>query len=190
MRSHQNIVSGLWGESKNRIRGFIARRVDNDSDVEDILQNVFLKIHQNIGELRDAERLQPWVFQIARNAIIDYYRDQGMAASPIDDTMGIAASEPEHTAAEEEVLSWLEPMAGELPEKYRDALILADIEGLTQQEVSKRLNISLSGAKSRVQRARAQLKEILVTCCRIEFDRAGTIVEYKQQADDCRACSN
>ena len=87
-------------------------------------------------------------------------------------------------------MSWLEPMIGELPEKYRDALLLTDIKGLTQKELSEKLDISVSGAKSRVQRGREQLRENLLKCCHLEFNGTGKIVEYRPKAGKCKTCSH
>ncbi len=183
-------VSLLWDESRKRLRSFIAKRVRNDADADDILQDVFVKIHQRIGELRDPDKIYPWVFQTTRNAISDHYRDNRVDLSVLDEGAEDFAFEPDDASVEEQVLSWLEPMIRELPGKYRDALMLADIKGLTQKEVSEKLGISVSGAKSRVQRGREKLKDILLNCCMLEFGRSGKIVEYRQQTDECVGCSN
>jgi RNA polymerase sigma factor (sigma-70 family) len=69
-----NEAEGIWYEFHDRLRAFIARRVDNEADVEDILQNVFLRVHQSIGTVQRADRLASWLYQVTRNAIADYYR--------------------------------------------------------------------------------------------------------------------
>ncbi len=184
------IVSQIWDESRNRLKNFIARKVTNQADVEDVLQNVFCKIHQNISELKDPDKLYPWVFQTTRNAIIDFYRERKTTVDFSEESFGETAVEASEKDIEEEVLQWLEPMVGELPPKYREALLLTDIQGLTQKELSEKLEISLSGAKSRVQRAWEKLKETLLDCCHLEFNRAGKIVEYRQRREVCRVCSH
>ena len=184
------IVTQIWDESRNRLKGFINKRVSNESDAEDVLQNVFIKIQQNISDLKDAAKLYPWIFQTTRNAIIDYYRERETVISLSNDFAGETIFEPSEKDVEEEVLRWLEPMVGRLPEKYREALMLSDIQGLTQKEMSEKLDISLSGAKSRVQRGREKLKKVLLECCRLEFNRAGRIVEYKPQNGSCRTCAH
>lgn len=184
------IVSQIWNESRNRIKGFIVKRINNEADAEDVLQNVFCKIHQNIADLKDPDKLYPWVFQTTRNAIVDFYHEQKLKTNSADELLSEIAFETSEKDVEEEVLQWLEPMVAELPEKYREALLLTDIQGLTQKDLSEKLNISLSGAKSRVQRAREKLRENLLACCHLEFNRAGQIVEYKQQIEVCRACSH
>lgn len=184
------LVSQVWNDSRNRIKGFISKRIDNEADAEDVLQDVFCKIHQRIAELKDPDKLYAWVFQIARNAIIDYYRERKTAVDSSEEILMGIAVDPMEKDVEEEVLNWLEPMVGDLPEKYREALLLTDIRGLSQKELSEKLDISLSGAKSRVQRAREKLKENLLDCCHLEFNRVGKVVEYQQRTQDCRVCSN
>lgn len=187
----EEIVSRIWDESRNRLKNFIARKIDNQADAEDILQNVFFKIHQNISGLKDPDKLLPWVFQTTRRAIIDFYRERKTTVAFSEESLGdFAAVEASEKDIEEEVLQWLEPMVNELPDKYREALLLTDIQGLTQKDLSEKLDISLSGAKSRVQRAREKLRENLLECCHLEFNRAGRIVECKQQVEVCRACSH
>lgn len=184
------IVSQIWNESRTRIKGFIVKRIGNEADAEDILQNVFFKIHQNIADLKNPDKLYPWVFQTTRNAIVDFYREQKLKIDSADELFSEIAVETSEKDVEEEVLQWLEPMVGELPDKYREALLLTDIQGLTQKQLSEKLDISLSGAKSRVQRAREKLRDNLLDCCHLEFNRAGRIVEYRQRRKVCRACSH
>ena len=186
----EQLVSQIWDESRSRLKNFIARRINNESDAEDVLQDVFFKIHQNVSELKEPDKLYSWVFQTTRNAITDYYREQRKTAGSFDDLSDEIAVETSEKDVEEEVLTWLEPIVRELPERYREALLLTDIKGLTQKELSEQLNISLSGAKSRVQRGREKLKEALLGCCQLEFNRAGQIVEYRPRRENCQACSN
>lgn len=184
------IVARVWTESGRRIRNFIARRVGRPEEAEDILQDVFYKIQRHIGELGDAAKLYPWVFQLTRRAIIDHYRTKKRPEADSDAILSALRVEPAAGDVEEEVAAWLRPMIEELPAKYRDALLLADLEGMTQQQLAARLGVSLSGAKSRVQRGREKLRALMLACCRLEFDRAGRIVEYRQQAAECRACAH
>jgi RNA polymerase sigma-70 factor, ECF subfamily len=190
LENNSEVVSRIWDESRNRIKGFIAKRINREEDVEDVLQNVFIKIQLNISKLNDPEKLYPWVFQTTRNAIIDFYREGKTQLDSIDEIVNDLAAESEENDVEEEVLSWLEPMIKDLPEIYRNALLLTDIKGLTQKELSEKLDISLSGAKSRVQRGREQLREALTKCCQLEFNQAGKIVEYRPKSDNCKTCAH
>ncbi len=79
-------------------------------------------------------------------------------------------------------------MIDRLPPTYRDAILLSEINGRTQKEVARIHGISLSGAKSRVQRGRAMLKEMVLNCCQLEFDRNGQVVDYKRKTRSPGKC--
>jgi RNA polymerase sigma-70 factor, ECF subfamily len=147
------------------------------------LQDVFLKIHLHIDTLHNQERLASWIYQIARNAIADYYR----AARPAVD-LSEALVAPDDSADDlviRELLPCVAAMVDALPSSYREALRLTEYQGLSQKAMSERLGISFSGAKSRVQRARARLKQQLLDCCDFQFDHAGRIVDYQSRCACC-----
>ena len=77
-------IESIWEEFNKPLKSFIKRRVKNDQDVDDILQNVFYKIHTGIGSLRDSDKIYSWVYKIARNAVIDFYRKQKSEANMIE----------------------------------------------------------------------------------------------------------
>lgn len=173
-------TTAVWEEFSARLRRFIRSRVDDPDDAEDILQDVFIKIHNSLGNLQDEERLQPWLYRIARNAVSDYYRARQESlplTEAIPDGNGWEAGR-EEPDPETELASGLRLMMQCLPEKYRQALILTELEGMKQRELADHLGISLSGAKSRVQRGRELLRDELLDCCHFEFDRRGTIIDY------------
>jgi|SRR5690606_13266769 len=179
-------TSEIWEHFSQPLRAFIIRRIDNPDDAEDLLQDIFVKIHTHIPELRDEERLAPWLYQIARNAVADYYRKQpALVELPPDLSEDI---EPEEADPEAQIASGLRNMIASLPEKYRQALLLAEIQGLKQRELASRLGISISGAKSRVQRGREMLRQRLLDCCHFEFDRRGRVIDYTPRPDCCRSC--
>lgn len=173
----------IWEQFHSRLQKFIRSRVEDDATADDIVQTVFLRIHTNMESLSDSNRLESWVFQIARNAIIDHYRRRRdlveiSETTPADDDF----IEPD---AAENLASSMRSMVEELPEPYRQALILTEYEGLTQAEMAERLGISLSGAKSRVQRARQRIKDELLACCHFEFDRYGRVIDYWEHCCCC-----
>ena len=179
-------TKAIWEDFSVPLKKFIAKRVRNEYDTEDILQEIFCKIHDHIEELKDKSKLHAWIYQISRNAIIDYYRTKKdtveLADFPALDTSTMD-SEIYH-----ELGDCLETMLRHLPEKYRVAIILTEFEQLPQKELAKQLGLSLSGAKSRVQRARSKLRELLLGCCHIEFDRFGHIAGYRHKRSTCKFC--
>lgn len=184
------ITSIICDNFKETLRHYIARRVYNEHDAEDILQEVFLKAYSNIGFLKDKSKLQAWLFQIARNTIIDYYRRQKTGAK-ISGFPGDSITEPAAAIDENQnIIPCLRSMIGFLPEKYRQAIVLSEFEGLTQRELAEKTGLSLSGAKSRVQRARKELKGLLTDCCQFEFDRLGNILDYRHKGKSCPHCTS
>ncbi|HKL89033.1 MAG TPA: sigma-70 family RNA polymerase sigma factor [Salinibacter sp.] len=181
----------VWRPFVDGLRRFIAGRVP-DADAPDVLQDTLLRLHEATDSLRDADRAEAWVFSIARRAIADHYRQE--ERRPVDAAAGTAedvTDAPDPTTenladydgdhdVHEEVLSWLRPMAAELPEMYRRPLIMADFDGHTHQEVADELGLSRSGATSRIRRARAKLKERLGRCCTVEFGPDGRAVAFSR----------
>src|SRR5712692_2815280 len=174
----------VWEEFHPKLKQFILKRIPDEQSAEDILQDVFLKIHTRIDTLRDEEKLQSWMYQIARNAIADYYREHKTTAELSEEFLA-----PEETVFDDDVIKDLIPgvkaMVESLPAEYREALILTEYEGLTQRELAERLGLSFSGAKSRVQRAREKLKGMLLECCHFEFDRLGKVIDYQPKCGCC-----
>lgn len=178
----------LWHVLHDRLLRTIRRHVADAAGAEDILQEVFLKIHLRIGTLRDEERVERWVYQIVRNAITDYRRRQ-RPSGPLPEDL-IAAEEADADDADSparQLIPFIRETVVGLPEPYREALLLTEYEGLTQQQLAARVGISLSGAKSRVQRGREKLKQLLLDCCHVELDRRGGIIDYQGH---CACCAN
>jgi RNA polymerase sigma-70 factor (ECF subfamily) len=189
----------IWEGIRTGLRAFIAKRVGNETEVDDIVQDVWLKMQRGLDGLKDQNRLISWIYRIARHAIIDHYRAPGRRREM---PAGLAADLEAHqslssrAAASDgsgqlrtELAGCLRPMIERLPGEYRQAVILVDLEGLTQREVAAQLGLSLSGMKSRVQRGRRQLKGMLEACCTIELDRRRGVTDYDvrdQQNHSCR----
>ncbi|MCP3966740.1 MAG: RNA polymerase sigma factor SigZ [Lentisphaerae bacterium] len=168
----------IWLEYHKKLFAFIKSRV-GDSDAEDILQDVFVKIHTKIDSLKETAKLESWLYQITRNAIIDYYRSKRMTEE-LSDWIG-AEETIESDNIRQEFSACILPMIEQLPDKYRSAVRLSEIEGKTQKEVAEREKISLSGAKSRVQRGRVLLKGMLHDCCKIELNHRNQLISYEQK---------
>lgn len=181
-------TKGIWEEISIPLKKFIIKHVQNEYDAEDILQDIFCKIYDHIEGVKDKNKIHAWVYKITRNAIIDYYRSKMVTVELTDlpDT-GLNANFMDSNVSCE-VAACLKVMLQHLPEKYREAIVLTEFENLTQKELAQRLGLSVSGAKSRVQRARSKLKEIMLRCCYVEFDRLGNITDYKHKHTTCKYC--
>jgi RNA polymerase sigma-70 factor, ECF subfamily len=176
----------VWEAFSAPLLQFILKRVHDEATAEDLLQDVFLRVHQQVETLKDARKLESWLYQIARNVIIDYYRSS-RPTIPLEasDVLDLPADFPDDDIITE-LFPSVRAMVTSLPEHDRQALVLTEYQGLTQKELSERLGLSFSGAKSRVQRAREKLKQQLLACCHFELDQRGHIINYQPR---CQCCS-
>jgi RNA polymerase sigma-70 factor (ECF subfamily) len=192
----------LWQLVHDGLRAFIAKRVNDHGHVDDILQEVFVRVHRQIDSVNDPSRIVSWIYQITRNAIIDHYRKSGSrreiptGLSSELDVCGETSKNPgtadrdEGGGSRAELAGCLRPMIERLSQDYRDAIMLVELEGLTQQAAAKQMGMSLSGMKSRVQRGRKQLKQMLDDCCLIELDRLGGVLDYRFRSTECDGCAS
>lgn len=176
-----------WQNINQSLLNFIRGKVKDESISQDILQDVFVKIQINLTNLKDPSKLLPWVFQIARNEINNHFRTQKRRLETAPILAENISDEVEAPHTHQDFSQCVPSFLDALPEKYREALILVEIEGLSQKELAERLGISYSGAKSRIQRGREKLKEALLECCQISTDVYGNIVDYRKRncVDDC-----
>ncbi len=176
-------TENLWERFHKCLHSFIRKRVNDETDTEEILQEVFTRIHTNLAGLRNTESVQAWVYRIARNAIADHYRIRMKSADSLAEAQepptdpGEEGDEPYQTARTD-LSRCMMLLLEELPEPYGEAVMLVDLGSLSQKDIAKRLGISYSGMKSRVQRGRDQLKGLLLTCCEVEQDSRGGIIGF------------
>ena len=190
----------LWQLMHDGLRAFIAKRVNDQGHVDDILQDVFVRVQRQIDSVNDPGRIVSWIYQVTRNAIIDHYRKPGRhreipaglsdEIERLDEIRTIPELAPQGEAGElrTELAACLRPMIERLSPDYRDAITLVEIDGLTQQAAAKQMGMSLSGMKSRVQRGRAWLKQMLDDCCVIQLDRRRAVVDYDVRDTGCDSC--
>jgi RNA polymerase sigma-70 factor (ECF subfamily) len=184
----------LWQQFADRLRGFIAARVADPDAVEDVLQEVFVRIHRSAGDMRDPDRITGWIFRITRNAIIDHYRSAPRRReTPVDEVTPEAPPQPDDPEdglageVRRELSACVRPLLHQLPPTYREALELVELDGLTQAAAAARVGISVSGMKSRVQRGRARLHRTLADRCEIAVDARGAPLACVPEAGtECR----
>ncbi|OLB55679.1 MAG: RNA polymerase sigma factor SigZ [Ktedonobacter sp. 13_2_20CM_2_56_8] len=179
----------VWEAFHTPLQQFIRRRVSDEATAEDVLQDVFLKIHLHGEGLKDVKKLESWIYQITRNAIIDSYRGSRPTTTlEAAEVLDLPEELPDDDVVSE-LLPCVRAMVRSLPELDRQALVLTEYQGLTQKELSERLGLSFSGAKSRVQRAREKLKQQLLECCHFELDRRGHIIDYQPRCHSCETAA-
>lgn len=175
MQTDQSIEV-IWKNLRGELRGFLVGQVGEPATADDLLQDVFLKLHRHAGNLKEKTSPRAWLYQVARNAVIDHWRQRR-------DTTQFPCNLAHTEAPTEELMQaklapCLRPMIESLPAVYGDALRLTELDELPQAEAARQLGISLTALKSRVRRGRAQLKEMLLQCCEFEFSTTGRVLDY------------
>jgi RNA polymerase sigma-70 factor (ECF subfamily) len=173
----------MWREILPQLRRFVRRRIANPDRADDLVAEILLRIHQNIASLDDRELLPNWVFRIARNVVIDEYRRAGRSRELPTATLPDQPIEPftdqDEPVAVRELSACMRPMLKGLSADQRDALEMVDLAGMTQADAARQAGVSLSGMKSRVQRGRRRLAEILGQCCALTLDSRGLPMDYR-----------
>ena len=174
--------AALWAAFAPPLRGFLARRVPPGVEADDLVQDVFLRVVRHAGTLRSTDRPEAWLFQIARNALRDSLRARlrrdGRTDALESDDLPAEPDAASERAAEAELAPCLTGMVERLPEPYRTAITLTTLQGVSQADAARRLGMSMSGMKSRVQRGRDRLRQMLVQCCAVAVDVRGGVSDF------------
>jgi RNA polymerase sigma-70 factor (ECF subfamily) len=168
-------LTRAWRETRGELHGWLRHRFNGDAEADDLLQEVFLRALRQGEGFCAVDNPRAWLFQVARNALADRQRVTRTSIPLPDD---LAAPTPETTSALDDLSQCLPRVLSELSADDRFAISFCDIEGHSQQALAEHLGITLSGAKSRLQRARQRLKLQLVSACRVSFDGRGQVIDF------------
>lgn len=161
----------IWQESKDKLYAYVLSRFKQKELAEDVTQDVLLKLHKSCCSGKEINNLNSWLYQIAHNTSLDILKKETKSRETTQPL------ENKNTSASlEELSTYLEPLIDFLPEKYAVPLKMSDLEGIPQKEIANKLSLGLSATKSRIQRARAQLKEVISTCFHLEVSKDGSII--------------
>lgn len=184
-------LDASWIETIVRVQAFVASRVGDPDVAADITQDVVVRSIAS-GALDRVDNPVAWLYRSARNAVIDHYRTRRIH-DPFDGDQawpdpGSLDNEPND--ATRELARCLLPLLDDLPATARDALTRVDVDGQTHQAAATELGLSVSGMKSRVQRARHQLRDLLQQCCTVRLDATGAVAGYRATGNAACGCSD
>lgn len=184
-------AASIWEACRGKLRGYLRRHLRSAADVDDVLQDVFVRVHRHAPRLDREAHLSGWLFSVARSALVDFQRRHrrpipGAGRGEEDVEAGVDVELAEHAA----IAAGLRELVASLPEGYARAVTLVDLDGLTLAQAAERLDLSVSGAKSRVQRGRRLVREALLRCCHFVVDRYGTILEAQAACCCCVEASS
>lgn len=181
---------GAWRQLEAKLRPFVARRVRSPIDVDDVLQDIFLRMQRGLSGLREDERFGPWVYRVAHSAIVEHH--QRSARHPLSDSPACEARQElaldadpaqDEREAECDLARQVAPFVAMLPSPYREALTLTELQGLSHKQAAEMLGVSLTAMKSRVARGRTQLRRALEDCCHIALDARGRVLSCEPRED-------
>jgi RNA polymerase sigma-70 factor (ECF subfamily) len=178
-------LEDIWSIYRNNLKVFLHKKISNFADVDDILQDVLIKIHTNISNLRDERSIKSWLFQITNRAVIDFYRKQGRANEINEETLWYNDT---NRNVKSELLLCIEPFLNSLSEDSADLIRIIDLQNIPQKTYAEQSDISYSTVKSRVKKARIEMKKLFDTCCDFSLDKQGNLVEFQAKNNNCGNC--
>lgn len=179
-------IESIWREYSKELQSFLYSRISNKDDVEDVLQEVLIKTHQQLSTLKSRDKLKPWLYQLTRNTVIDFYRKQGKESEINSEVLW--HQEEETKQIQNELTGCILPFIRALPDDMANLITAIDIQGRPQKELAEELKVPYSTLKSRVQKSRVALKKLYQSCCHFELDRDGNIADYEEKESKCQRC--
>jgi RNA polymerase sigma-70 factor, ECF subfamily len=183
-------IKSIHNQFHKMLLTYISARVNDREDAADILQEVFIKISTKLSSLTDGEKLRSWIFAITRNAIIDYYRrNANSKKAEITEKIVNEVKEENDIDTTKGLDKCLKDFIKLLPDEYRDIIIDSELKGIKQKDLAEKYDLAYPSVRSRVQRGRSRLKDMLLNCCKIEADSRGNILEATSKnncGDDCK----
>lgn len=176
----------IWQDYSGALRGFLRQRVANEADVDDLLQDILIKTHAHLGEVRDPVALRAWLFQVARNATVDFYRKRGKAQAVNAEDLWYG--EAEEIGALRELEGCVTVFLSALSPQDAKLLRAVDLEGQKQKDVAVAMGLTYSTLKSRVQAAREKMADQYRACCAMELGAKGEILEATPRETRCGGC--
>ncbi|WKN43325.1 sigma-70 family RNA polymerase sigma factor [Tunicatimonas pelagia] len=174
-------VFPLFEQYRAELVQFVNRRLHDTAQSEAVVSDVLVKLYRNCESLDSVNNMRAWLYQVTKRTVYDYFREQSKLT---DFSPEVAEGVSEELEAELDISSFIPELINCLPQKYAVPLKMSDLDGIPQREIAQRLNLSLSGTKSRIQRGRQKLKQLLEECLHLETDRRGVPVDY-QVKDSC-----
>ncbi|MCQ1060945.1 RNA polymerase sigma factor SigZ [Photobacterium sp. ZSDE20] len=177
-------IEDVWQQYQTSLKRFLQSNVSCPDDVDDLLQEILIKTYQQINTVKDKNKLKPWLFQLANNTIIDFYRKRARSK-------GVTKDELWYTEGDETVHHQLShcimPFIQALPEDDAQLLSAIELNGTSQKDYAEQHGVKYSTLKSRVKKSREKLNRLFNECCEMKVDRRGNIMGFERK-DKCKKC--
>ncbi|CAM1344170.1 sigma-70 family RNA polymerase sigma factor [Tenacibaculum amylolyticum] len=166
----------------NPLLSYVKNRVRNQEDAEDLTQDVFLKLSKS--NTKGIDNIKSWVYTIAKNTITDYYRKKHLQTNAIENDTFLQEDSNENVSIE--LSKCVNSFIDQLPEEYKELMILSEIKEIPQKEIAQQLNINYVTVRSKIQRGRKKLRQLFEGCCTVLQGGKGSIIDFKHKTD----CNN
>lgn len=178
-------VEKVWKEYQTSLKGFLHKNISNPDDVDDLLQEILIKTYQKLSTVQDNKKVKSWLFQVANNTIIDFYRQRAKGKEVSQDDLWYTDSKE---SALDQLSACIIPFIKELPAQEAALLTAVEIEGASQKETAERMGMKYSTFKSKVQKSRKMLHKLFNECCEFSIDKQGNIIDFQEKNTGCSGC--
>ena len=180
-------LAQIYTDFRGTLLSYIKAKVTNEQDAEDILHDTFIKVASNLDSVNRHEKLRNWIFTVTRNNVMDFYRKKaGNKQVSLPDNLLNEPTEEEYNDITKGLDCCLMNFVNQLPDEYRSILTDVELNGAKQKDLTNKYGLAYSSIRSRVQRGREKLKDILLKCCAIESDSWGNILQVDKR-DSCNS---
>lgn len=183
-------LESIWAQYRAGLKAFLHTKIGNAADVDDLLQDILIKTHQNLAQVRSQDSVKSWLYQIANHSIIDFYR-RNKTFSELHQEESLSEAmwlEEQERDIKREISGCVQPFIQALSEQDSELLTAIDIHGESQREYAENLGISYSTLKSKVQKARRELRSVFDDCCQMQLDTKGNLMGYDSKKPSCNKC--
>ena len=180
-------LDAIWRDYRVTLTAFLYANVKNPADVEDLRQEILIKVFNNLSEIKDTTKLKPWLFQIANNSIIDFYRKRAKNSAISEDDLWYDSSDTD-SKTHKQLSQCIVPFIQAMDEEDTEMLMAIEIHGLSQKQYAEKSGIKYSTLKSRVQKSREKLQNLFSDCCEMSLDKQGNLVDFNSKTGNCNRC--
>jgi RNA polymerase sigma-70 factor (ECF subfamily) len=178
-------IEKIWSEYQSGLKAFLHSKVANADEVDDLLQEILIKTFNNFHTIKSEESIKPWLYQIANNSIVDFYRKQAKSRDLTIEQLWYGEDDYD---VKQSLRQCITPFINALPDETAALLTAIDIKEQSQKAYAEATGVSYSTLKSRVQKGRAELRALFEQCCHFSLDKQGNLADFDPKSDTCKNC--